>query len=42
MKIWFFYIGAVVDIIAICVALYFILDDSLKGRSGTNNPTMMA
>jgi hypothetical protein len=41
MKSTFFWIGAVVDIIAVCVALYFILDDTLKGRSGTNNPMMI-
>lgn len=41
MKPWFFYIGATIDIIAICVAIYFMLGDALKGRSGTNNPTML-
>lgn len=40
MKTYLFWIGAGIDIIGLCVALYFILDDTLKGRSGTNNPTM--
>ncbi len=38
--IWFFYIGATIDIIALLVALYFIIGDIAKGRSGTNNPIM--
>ncbi len=40
MKTYLFWIGAGIDIIGLVVTLYFILDDTLKGRSGTNNPTM--
>lgn len=42
MKTWFFYIGAGIDIIAFLVAVVMMIGDSLKGRSGTNNPTMLA
>ena len=38
--IWFFYIGAGIDIIALLVAVIFMIDDSLKGRHATNNPMM--
>ncbi len=41
MKNILFWSGAVVDSIAVLVALYFILDDATKGRSGTNNPAMI-
>lgn len=37
---WFFYIGAGIDIIGICIALYMMVGDMLKGYRGTNNPTM--
>jgi hypothetical protein len=38
--IHFFYIGAVIDIIALLVAIVMMVSDSLKGTSGTNNSTM--
>lgn len=41
MKSIIFWTGATIDIIGLCVALYFILEDTLKGRSGTNNPAMI-
>ena len=41
MKIWFFYIGAGIDIIGLCFAIYMMLDDMLKDRHATNNPTML-
>ncbi|MEZ4958331.1 MAG: hypothetical protein R2830_00805 [Saprospiraceae bacterium] len=39
-SIWFFYIGAGIDLIALAAALLMMLSDLLKGTSGTNNPTM--
>lgn len=41
MKSTIFWIGAIIDSIAVLVSLYFILDDMAKGRSGTNNPAMI-
>jgi hypothetical protein len=38
--IHFFYIGAAIDIIAVLVALYFVLTDLNSPSGGTNNPTM--
>jgi hypothetical protein len=40
--IWFFYIGAGIDIFALLIAVYFMVGDALKGISGTNNPTMLS
>ncbi len=40
MKTTFFYIGASVDIIAWLIAIGFVIDDTLKGRTATNNPFM--
>ena len=40
MKTWLFYIGVGVDIMGLCFAIYFILEDVFKGRHGTNNPIM--
>jgi hypothetical protein len=38
--IHFFYIGAGIDLIALLVAVWMMVSDTLKGYSGTNNPTM--
>jgi hypothetical protein len=38
--IYFFYTGAFIDILAVLIAIYFVLTDMAKGTSGTNNPTM--
>lgn len=38
--LWFFYIGAGIDLIALLIAVGMMIGDSLKGYSGTNNPTM--
>lgn len=39
--LWFFYIGAGIDAIALLAAVIMMLQDSLKGYRGTNNPTML-
>ncbi len=41
MKSTFFYIGAVVDILAWVIAVGFMLNDALRGRNATNNLTML-
>lgn len=38
--IWFFNIGAGIDVLAVIIALYFVVSDILSGTSGTNNPSM--
>ncbi|MCB0518862.1 MAG: hypothetical protein H6577_21145 [Lewinellaceae bacterium] len=38
--IHFFNTGAAIDIIALLAAVWMMVSDSLKGYSGTNNPTM--
>ncbi len=40
MKTWIFWIGAGIDIIGLGIVIYMMLDDSLKGRHATNNPTV--
>lgn len=36
----FFFSGLMIDGLAVLIALGFVVVDVLKGRSGTNNPTM--
>ncbi|MBK6930379.1 MAG: hypothetical protein IPH12_05735 [Saprospirales bacterium] len=36
-----FYAAFIIDLIGLCVAIYFMLSDMLKGTRGTNNPTML-
>jgi hypothetical protein len=38
--IHWFYLGAGIDGLAICIAIFHVISDSLKGYRGTNNPTM--
>ena len=40
MKPWIFYIGAGIDIIGLGIIIFMMLDDQLKGRTATNNPTL--
>lgn len=42
MKNIFFWAGAVIDSIAVLVALYFIMIDAIKGRSDTDNLTLIS
>jgi hypothetical protein len=39
--IWFFYLGAGIDLIALLIAAYFMLSDQIKGSSDANNPLML-
>ena len=39
-SIWIFYLGAGIDILALIIALFFVISDIASGTSGTNNPTM--
>lgn len=41
MKNWLFYIGAGIDIIGLGIVAFMMLDDMLKDRRGTNNPTLL-
>lgn len=38
--IWIFYAGAGIDLLALAIALYFVITDIASGISGTNNPSM--
>ncbi len=40
MKTWIFWIGAGIDIIGLGIIIYMMLDDHLKDRHATNNPTV--
>jgi hypothetical protein len=40
--IHFFYIGAAIDILAVVIALFFVIGDMFKATSGTNNPSMFS
>lgn len=42
MKSIIFWIGAVIDIIGLGIIIFMMLDDHLKGRTATNNPTVFA
>ncbi|MEZ4955957.1 MAG: hypothetical protein R2825_20535 [Saprospiraceae bacterium] len=38
--IHFFYIGAGIDILALLIAIFFVIQDMGSSSGGTNNPTM--
>lgn len=40
MKNFIFWTGAIVDIIGLGIIIYIMLDDQLKGRTASNNPTL--
>ncbi|MCF8248246.1 MAG: hypothetical protein K9J37_23645 [Saprospiraceae bacterium] len=40
MKTWLFWIGAGIDIIGLGIIIFIMLDDQLKGRTASNNPTL--